>query len=380
MAVGKVVKRRPMAIFALVIAAAVLAIAAVPGTASASTPSNGPNGFCNTVIQQPTQFGISSIINITLIVLLAMISVIGLVAAIGYGFDIQTLKRFMRNEIGEIAITVIIAVVFIGTLSADGSLNTGYAATLSGISSNIFYQDCNALSITALYTSAPALVSIGSYQDVLNFIASITIQYSPNGFGIQTTPYQGIVAVMTPINNMFSIAGGMVGIMIAVPVILGIIYGLFPLFFYLGLVLRALPWTRAAGGAFLGIFLGLYIVFPLLLHAMLCTGSSICTEAPVTLTQPFAVNGFFNNYGPSGVTLSALYNIGSFFVNYIESAISTFSKGIINGTISSVISPVAFILFDVFISFIVSLDFAEIMGDYLGAQSLSGTSAFKKLI
>ena len=370
--------RPKIAAYALFIAVALIFTASISGTAFAGTSGSHANPFCNTVIPAPTQFGISSIINITLIMLLAMISVIGLAAAIGYAFDIQVLKRFMRNEIGEIAITVIIAVVFIGTLSADGSLSTGYAASLGVMGSNLFYQDCNALSVVALYNSMPALVSIGSFQDVLSFIGSFTIQYMPNNFGFSTTPYLGIGAVMTPINNMFSIAGGLVGIMIAVPVILGIIYGLFPLFFYLGLILRTLPWTRAAGGAFLGVFFGLFIVFPLLLHAMMCTGNTLCTTPPNSATQTIAANGIFANY--AGIASASLSSLVSFFTKYITNAVSNLSEGIINGTISSIISPVAFILFDVFISFIVSLDFAEIMGDYLGAQSLSGSSAFKKLI
>ncbi len=366
---------------AMAIAAVLLASVALTGNALASSSSSivGANSFCNRILPTSTPFGISSIVDITMVVLFAMVSVIGLAAAIGYALDVPLLKRFMRNEAGEIAITVIIAIAFLGTLAADGSLNTGYASTLSGINYNLFYEDCNAMSVTALYTSMPALVSIGSFQDILTFISSIKIQYAPNGFGFEVIPYQGISAVQMPVINMFTIAGALVGIMIAVPVILGIIYGLFPLFFYTGLVLRALPWTRAAGGAFLGMFLGLYIVFPLLLHAMMCAGSSICTTAPVTVGTCIAVGGILGNYA-TGVTLSSLLNLGSFFVNFADTAINNLSGGIISGTLEGVVAPVAFMLFDVFISFIVSLDFAEIMGGYLGAQSLSGGGAFKKLI
>ena len=361
----------------LLVAAAALVLLALPNQAYAAS-TNNVNSFCNEVIPPQTQFGISGIINITLLVLLSMIAVIGIVAAIGYAFDIGILKRFMRNELGEIAITVIIAMVVISTLSADGSLGTGYVSSLTGVHHNLFYQDCNALSIVAVYQGVPALVSIGSYTDALTFISSMELTYAPNGFGVLVSPYAGASVALIPINNMFALAGGLVGLLIAVPVILGIIYGLFPLFFYAGLVLRILPWTRAAGGAFLGMFAGLYIVFPLLLHAMMCTGNTMCTAVPVTFASipSFTTNIFYG----IDFQITALYNIASFFIQYITNALGSFNQGIIASTLSDVVAPVAFMLFDVFISFIVALDFSEAMGDYLGAQSLSGTTAFKKLI
>jgi hypothetical protein len=201
-----------------------------------------------------------------------MLLVVGLVYGIGYAFKIDKLLRFARNEIGEVVVTALIVLVFIGTFSissvAIGTQNL-FAAGQGTLNNNIFVGDCSLLAGDSFDLIGP-LITVEAGNWLLFFAGSMEVSIVPNSFvGVTFAPFLFAV-VLLPIVNLllYGIAGFMM-ILIASTMFIVMIYSLFPLFLYLGIILRTLPWTRAAGGAFLGMFIAFYVAFPLLLYGML---------------------------------------------------------------------------------------------------------------
>ncbi len=182
----------------------------------------------------------------------------------------------------------------------------------------------------------------------------------------------GFGLISSIIKYLINFSNSLVGISIGVAFFLNIIYSLFPLFFYFGIVLRCLPWTRAAGGAFLGLFFGFYVVFPLLLHAFIVEGAAALTPMPAV--QVPSQNPFVS----AGET--AIAGMGNFVKN-IFTALSDLNPYNIIGTYAAlIIEPLIKFLFALIISILISFDFTELVGDFLGAPSLSSSNALKGVL
>lgn len=316
----------------------------------------------------------NALLKMTVLIILVMIVVVGFLYALAYGLGIQKLLIFTRAEIGEIILTGVVAFIFLTAMSMLGSTST---ASSGGIT-NIYGSDCISLTTSSLGLLSP-LVQMSLSQLIIKIFSSLTVRIYPNWEGIAFSPFAGFSIISTPLNYGITISGMLIMLLFGMSIILGIIYSFFPIFLYIGIILRAIPWTRAAGGAFLGLFAGLYIMFPIMLYfglmgpaAFQCLAStSTCPNSAVSALSQ--VNSQFQASKVTSVTNGI--SIFSSIINAINGVISPF------GFITTyILEPVLYTLIIYIFSLIIAFNFMEQVGDLLGAPSLSSEHALKNII
>jgi len=351
------------------LAVLLIAILVMPGYAHASSGySSQANSFCSTIIPKTTSITSGNLLSSGVLVLsLGLISlmfaIVGFTYAIGYAFGISPLLNFSKTELGEIGITLIIIVVLLGTMSAISGGSPGNIFTNYNFY-GVYNNDCNTMMLTALNTTSD-FRSVAIFQDFYSLLSSTSVSVSPNYFGFSFTPFIGLTVINQIIKMIMEFTGIIIGLFIGLSIFLAIIYGLFPIFLYIGIVLRTIPWTRAAGGAFLGLFIGFYILLPLLVGFVTTVSFSSLS------TTSFPTNLFSFSAGLSSI-LNPFTSIAT-LVSYI-------GKNLLLLFIEGVVAPSIYVIIGVVISIILSLDFAETMGDYLGAPSLSSSKALKGVV
>ncbi|MGI0100537.1 MAG: hypothetical protein ACREBH_02355 [Candidatus Micrarchaeaceae archaeon] len=377
-----------IAFIALMVIVAALMSANMPSAQSFASSfcagtSSGGGVIPTTNILSGKGGGEQSIINISLLIMLTMLLVVALLYIISYVLDTQLLRNLAKAEIGEIFITLIIIGVFIGTFNLGSSaFNSSNALALGGSSfgRNLYVNDCTYLTTTSLQLLFP-LFSINIARLFLNTLTSVKLTYEPALFGLSVSPLLGYSLINSAVGVLVDATWAFIISTLGVTVMLGFIWGVFPIFLYAGIILRTLPWTRAAGGAFLGLFAGFYIVFPMILHVMLAGYVSSITTV-VTSSNPTQIGSLIGTVvgGATGAELG-LPGILSSFGAYIGGFWGTAAaEGLIGGYLNYVLEPAAFTIFAIIISFIISFDFAEAMGDLLGAPSLSASNIWHRVL
>ncbi len=333
--------------------------------------------FCsNLVPAQPVLSGGSgsasvnaanSIIGVSLLIMLVMLNIAALCYLVGSSFRLDSLARFGRTEIGEVFLTILIVIIFIGSFQAVNALpSTGnYLAispgTITTGSTGIFQTDCQnlaAASVGIINDFLPLYLS----QQTITAVSSLTFGASINNYGGSASPYAGLSIPIALINNLVTTIFILIGLPLAASAIVGIFFAIGPIFLYLGIVLRTLPFSRAAGGTFLGMFLGFYILFPLLLFLF--------------IQQVQIASLSFSSY-----SIGTVLNTGiSSTTNYWVPSYNQLGLGLVFTFIQAVVGELFYIIVAVILSLVISFDFMEAAGDLLGAPSLSSSDTLKKLI
>jgi hypothetical protein len=310
---------------------------------------------------------LDGLVGISLLILLTMSVIAGIVYVIGSSFRINSLVRFSKQEVGEIILTAIIVLIFIGTFAIGGAFKPPKIITITGAyNENVFIYDCGYLANSSI-SLIPLYFDVLIGQDMINLLSSLKITVMPEDFGFSDTPLSGysVAASATGVVLNFSVV--LTGLLVATAVLLGIFYALLPIFLFAGIILRTLPFTRAAGGAFLGLFIAFYIFFPNILHFTLTT----LPTPPLILTPPSNVlNGILSN-------ITNFVNIISTFGAILS---STLSPTALLSTVIGILVDNIYAAFAAIISLILSFDFMETMGDLLGSPSLQSGNTLKRLL
>jgi len=336
----------------------------------------------------------NALLKIAILIISIMITIIGFLYAIAYAFGIEKLLIFTRNEIGEIILTGIVIVIFLMVFNL-------FSSSSSGISSitHVYVYDCKVMISASLGLMAP-LFQLSVSNIILQTISNVQISVEPIFMGFSIAPFAGFRIISNPLNIAISISGLMLMLMLGMSVVLGIIYSFFPIFLYLGIIFRALPWTRAAGGAFLGLFAGLFVMFPLMLffglmgsNAILCSTSAAASTTPISsqasstsiatahnsscYSSSGAVNKINNEFTKSPSSISG-------FLSAISNIITIGSGGILKPPfeflVKEIIEPVLYTLIIYIFSLLIAFDFMEEIGDLLGAPALSSENVLRKVI
>lgn len=151
----------------------------------------------------------------------------------------------------------------------------------------------------------------------------------------------------------------MVGILLMITFLLYLLYSIFPVFLYVGILLRSFPWTRAAGGTFIAMFIAFYIVFPGLYPFSLYMQSIY-----ITLSVP-----------SSGLTGFSLSSLGTLLPYLSGTAMLTEI-----GQFAQTVAFVGLQLMGVLIGLVVSLDLVEAIAKLLGAPSMHTRSLLGKIL
>ncbi|MCL4363099.1 hypothetical protein M1439_01460 [Candidatus Marsarchaeota archaeon] len=319
--------------------------------------------------------GGGAMISIALLIILTMFIITGITYALSYAFKLDKLARFSRVEIGEIAVTLLIVLIFLGTFSVSNTISgpsAFFPAANHPISSQTFSSACEGLYASSLNLVGP-LIIFGVQQEVISLVASINIKIEPNFFGFGVSPFSGLSVISRVLTFVINVGTGFIGLMVGMIVVLYVIYGVFPLFFFIGIVLRTMPWTRAAGGSFLGLFISFYILFPLLLHFLLAANMvaiPTSTSAGVTSSLSAIMSG-----GSAAFSLNPLNSLSTF-----ASIVDILPAQILSNFIEYIITPAIFTLVAVAISLIIAFDFSETIGSFLGASSLTSSRMLNKVV
>ncbi|ASI14031.1 multipass membrane protein [Candidatus Mancarchaeum acidiphilum] len=347
------------------------------GFAPAATTSYLPANLCGSmynVAGNPTGFvkyeSLTGLLAISLILLTIMLLITGVLWAFGGLLEMPKLKESARSEIGEVLLTGLIVVIILGSFSLT-NFSAGDALPLSNglFSSRIYYDDCNVI-FTGVQKGISEDIGLLAYDDVVKLISSLTLTIEPGYFGYSFSPYAGMGYGSNVIGVTMSIVGGVVMLSFAGILVLNYVFIIMPIFLFIGIVLRTIPWTRPAGGAFIGMFIGFFILFPLLLHFMIVGSIQTINLATVSSSTPTSLPG-----------LSGLTNVLN-IMGDIEGYVSDFSGGIaaVNSVITDIIGPLLYIILSLLITLIIAFDFTDTMGDLLGSPSLSSSGGLKKLV
>ncbi len=384
---------------------------------AASAQSSNPNAaFCSGLIAQPSasspavQFlsNFKGLTEIAVLIMSVMIGIAAMAYAIGYAFRIDRLVAFSKSEIAEIIITLIVVAIFLGSIYAinfSGLINIGPQNSYT-----VFNADCEVLSyssVSIFHTIAWVFIP---ENYLMQLIYNTEIDLKPVNFGPFFEPFHGFEMLNNITITLMNFSGGLAVVFLALSVFLAIIYVLFPIFFFLGIVLRTVPFTRAAGGAFLGLFIGFYVLFPLMLYLLLSTGCATlsssqqsCTlvaspTGPVisgssilgslsSLTNPSSAEQGVSSLGSAvGQLATEAVVPGEPALNLItnanpNSAYDFLDPAFIIGIfITLVVEPQIFAIFALVISLMVSLNFTELVGDFLGSESLSSRGALRRIL
>ncbi|MCL5675163.1 MAG: hypothetical protein M1611_00955 [Candidatus Marsarchaeota archaeon] len=340
------------------------------------------------------------VISIALLIVLMVFTVIALVYGVGVAFRIDKLIRFGRAELLESFANVVIIVVIafgVGTilgaasfLANLGSLNvvapsSGFSTGVQGFYTNTCINIFNNVIITSLFDMVGGLANAVVYEILddfqLTFVPGGYISYVVPGFEVQ--PFQGIgpIVSLTFVETSTFTAFIMTGL--GIIFMLFVIYYLFPVFLYLGIVLRSFPWTRPAGGALIAIFVSFYIFFPALLYPFTTFGSSVSN---------IYCNGSSSHGGTTSTTGSPVPDICS--SNNITHYIATGGidallalLGNINAAFNSnveiyasMVAAFAIEFIGFAIAFLISYDLLEVFGDLFGSPSLQANRILSRLI
>lgn len=268
--------------------AVVLLAAFTPVThAAAITPDPLCTGLISSNIFSGHTPAAQSILTISLLIMLVMFFVSGVLYGLGYAFRIDKLLRFARNEIAEVLLTGLIVLLFVGTFTIMGTAVGAHNLFALGggtLNDNVFLSDCTLLSQDSFSLIGP-IVGVGFQGVLLSFWGSLKVGLAPNFFGVTFSPLGGYTILVPIINLLIYTGSGFMAVLLGSTIFLSLIYSLFPLFLYLGIILRTVPWTRPAGGAFLGLFIAFYAAFPLLMYYMLVAYAPAETAPGLTMAS-----------------------------------------------------------------------------------------------
>ncbi|MEM0124037.1 MAG: hypothetical protein QXF41_00630 [Candidatus Micrarchaeaceae archaeon] len=343
---------------------AMIAFVLLVGSASAQSP------LCSALYANSSTNTYYGMFAIALVIILTVFVVLGLVYAIGYAFRIDKLTNYVKTEILESTANLVFIAIFAGGLGAAFAATTFFAnvglASLSGISGisvitvssttassaiGMYEQLCNNYygKMSSIFVLATIIYSTFYYYSMLS---GSSIELMPNGFGVSFHPFIGLGPLILFLLLMLNIAIGIMIIYLAIIMLTWLIFYLFPIFLYAGILFRSFPWTRAAGGTMLAIFISFYIILPAILY-------------------PFSAVSFLPSSSlPLYILSSVLTSVGameSFFSSPLSpnSEIEFFVPSLADAGIQ---------LFSVIIALLISFDLIESFAELLGAPSLRGQS------
>ncbi len=315
----------------------------------------------------------SGLISLSLLIIMSVLTIVAVLYAVGTAFKIESLKVFSRNEILEDVLNFIMIIFISGGIFAVDSLISGLAQFSSSAFSSTSTQGATSLTTiyknTCIFYYSDAISQI-SYIVIMsinlftiNLVSTVSVMLMPNGFGITYQPLAWYVSLSKMIGVLGAVAVAIAGIELVNVFLLSIIYYLFPIFLYLGILFRSFPWTRPIGGTLLGLFISFYVFYPALLYAF-----SYITQT----YSPKISYSIFNQYINLNENINSLESISPL------SPTSAFS--LVASSTAAVIAVSGINILGILISLIICFDLIEAFGDLLGAPSLSDGGILRRLI
>ena len=356
-------------------------IGLAPGSSAGSNPY---------IPQLASITGYGSIVAIALLVVLMMFCVTGAAYAIGYAFHINSLLTFAKTEMLEaFANVVIIVVIGVGASVAFGaisffvqvgSLQPGATAVPTVADAHALYLNmCSNIQKNIMENGLVNWIGIYLNLILTNFLAQGTppaggfkIHLMPNGFGVAFSPYYGMALATQLIWDEQLAYFNSIFLGMFLVILLFTVYFLFPLFLYVGIVLRSFPWTRPAGASLISLFIAFYIVFPALFYPFTVSIDSHAGEGFCTNPQFSAYGTLCNSQNFLDVSWGDYANLLTFQLGDLYySDTASFMSGMEFVGLSAI---------GLIVSMLISYEIVEKLGDILGSPSLEGTRLLSRIL
>ncbi|MEM0159202.1 MAG: hypothetical protein QW393_00290 [Candidatus Micrarchaeaceae archaeon] len=351
---------------------AMIAFVLLVGSASAQSP------FCSTLYANSSTNTYYGMFAIALVIILTVFVVLGLVYAIGYAFRIDKLTNYVKTEILESIANLVLIAIFSGGIGVAFAASVFFAnvgmaglqeASISGLttspttvsSASAMYMQLCENYYSKLLSVFGTVVTLYASSWFLGLLTSFNIGLMPNGFGASFHPFIGLDPTTLFFYLLQNVAIGIIIIYLAIIMLTWLIFYLFPIFLYAGILFRSFPWTRAAGGTMLAIFISFYIILPAILYPFSFSKVPIpAQQSGSSLLLPPSIPGL-----PTG--LASISDIEHFFSSLFSpnNAIEYFVPSLADAGIQ---------LFGVIIALLISFDLIESFAELLGAPSLRGQS------
>jgi hypothetical protein len=223
------------------------------------------------------------IITISLLIIFVEVSALGIVYTLGKAFSYEKLVTYSKGELTQaLANIILIGIIFSLLLTID----------IYKIFQTLDLQLNKLASDIIKYAFLPFLWNtIMSVIESLSFGITFSIPISPVevNIGIENVqPLDGIAPFLDAIDRILSYFSSSYIFIIATRVFFIFIETILPIFLYLGLLLRVIPWTRNAGGYLIAFFISFYFFYPLLLWSFL----SLQPFSLITFYSPMTFIGF----------------------------------------------------------------------------------------
>lgn len=361
-----------------------LALLLTTGTASALSLPFVPN-ICSSLFSSSSPMPLhgaagyfGTVAGIAFLVVLVVLMVLGLAYAIGYAFGISSLLNFVKAESVESFFNMLLialvafgigfagpAMQFLAGIGGIGLESVGAAAPNIASAQGLYTSLCTHYVTHGIGTIIDNSVTLSITYIFTSVLQQTRVQLMPNGFGFSWFPFAGAAIQLNVINMQMQVYTFLAAIFVAMAILLALIYFLFPIFLYAGVLLRAFPWTRAAGGSLIALFVAFYIVFPALLYPF-STYLTLAIDKASSAIPPLS----------SLSSLSLPVSVLSSSVN--GAAVADEVMGV--GGFAQNLAYMALQIIGVFVAFLVSFDLLEALGDLLGSPSLRADRLFSKVI
>jgi len=366
-----------------------------------TTGSGAQNANTNGIIGAPllggsaqaTQ-GVSTVVAYTCLIMLVVLLAMAILYMISTVANLPGLTNTVKSELAEVAATgIVIAVCFGGFFAASqlGGANSGLA--FSGPSKNIFVQDCAILSGASTALVAPSFLLSVTDSFLNQTVANTRVTLQPSGFGFSIQILKGLQMLPSTIDPLLSATSLISIALLSVTFLLGLIYSLFPIFLYAGIVLRAFPWTRAAGGVFIAVFIGFFMVFPILLYVTLNNFGVVTVQRINNYTAQsnnavgnfisgnvFVTNSFVSSASAPGTIGGLMKGLWAMEPVCLASTPALQCHGLVNGYINAFLEPSFFTILGVIFSLVITLDITDVLADLLGAPTLQAATLLGKVL
>jgi len=341
----------------------------------------------------------TGLLSISLFIVLMVLVVLALVYGIGYGFGINKLITFAKTEYVESIFNIIFILLISGGMvtlnnAAAFFANTAIAtspttaggtpsASLPAFSSMgaMYTGICNNIFNNQIVPGLVVFLSLSLVSLTYSFFQSTEIHILVSGVFFITTlpsfifkPFSGLDFATSLIGLETSASIIIIGISVALIFLLFIIYFLFPVFLYLGILFRSFPWTRAAGGTFLALFIAFYMVFPAILYPISAAQSLLKVQAGIPSTLSTSL------IAPSTQLLTFLTSEVLPLYNAFSTTNPLFSPGLFIDQYAEYIASFVLMLMGVFIAFLISFDLSQILARTLGAPSFNAASIMSRVV
>ncbi len=328
---------------------------------------------------------------ISFLVILMVLAVLSMVYAIGIGFRIEKLIIFTKSEYLQSFFNLVIVLILYSSMALIGNAASFFSAVsnvgLSGTAAipsgsgigGVYTGICENIAQYDIAPAASLIIGTLSNQLFLNMLSSVKISITPlaldgliPSFSFNPFAATGLISSLT--FTQMALFSGFISLGLGMIFLFFTIYFLFPLFLYMGILLRSFPWTRAAGGTFIALFISFYIILPVLFYpfttfklaAVTCSSmpSSICTNYEHGFWYSI-LTGFWHNL--KNMLDLVFFNPGNTLIAIMEMYVEN-------------LAFISIGLVGFGIAFIISFDMLEMLGDFLGAPSLTRQGLLEKVI